>query len=215
MNVQPEHKAILEGSEEVVITEHPALPFPVEIGDGFASRELPVVLRPQSFFQTNTDAAAQLYRQSVVWLAGAHSVWDLYCGVGGFAFALALYGDAGEVIGVETANQAVHAANSAASALDLGGRSLEFVCADAAEWVRGQAAPDAIVVNPPRRGIGRDLSQWLNNSGVERIVYSSCNVESLARDLEIMNNYEVTQGQVVDMFAHTSHFECVCLMSKV
>ena len=94
MNLQPEHKAVLEGPDEHILTGADTLPMRVN--------DITLHLRPQSFFQTNTDVAGALYRQAAEWVAAAApaSVWDLYCGVGGFALHAARAGVA-EVTGVE------------------------------------------------------------------------------------------------------------------
>lgn len=204
LNVQPERKAILEGDEEILIFDADSLPMNLEV----AGRDLTLSLRPQSFFQTNTEAAQVLYTRAVEWLDGIESAWDLYCGIGGFGLALASRGT--RVVGVESDEQAVFAAGESAAAM---GVPAEFVAADANEWVRGQSeVPEAIVVNPPRRGIGPELAEWIEASGVRTVLYSSCHVHTLAKDLAVMSSYRVTRAQVVDMFPHTKHFEVVALL---
>lgn len=222
INVQPERKAIVEGDEEIIVTDRGTLPMRLNIGGDFAQLELPLELRPQSFFQTNTDAAAHLYRTAREWIGSADVVWDLYCGVGGFALAMALKdattgkAPARTVVGIETSAQAVAAAEYAARQI---GADAEFIAADATQWVRTPEAlampqPDVVVVNPPRRGIGAELATWIENSGVRRVLYSSCNAESLARDLALMPSLRVVKGQSVEMFPHTEHGETCCLLER-
>ncbi|VEI13276.1 class I SAM-dependent methyltransferase [Trueperella bialowiezensis] len=216
LNVQPERKAIIEGPEEIVISDDDVLPMRLQV----AGQELELLLRPQSFFQTNTDGAETLYTRAVEWLAETSTAWDLYCGVGGFALALAARGV--DVVGVETQEQAVAAAQAAAERLrDVAGTQVnaQFIAADATEWARAQAGaqgrlPDAIVVNPPRRGIGAELAGWLNDAGPATVLYSSCNAASLAADLARMPAYGVVKAQVVDMFPHTRHFEVIALLER-
>lgn len=74
--------------------------------------------------------------------------------------------------------------------------------------------PDCVIVNPPRRGIGARLAQILENSGVEHVVYSSCNPQSLARDLDRMPSFAVEQARVFDMFPHTKHLEAAVLLRR-
>ncbi|WP_311590612.1 hypothetical protein [Trueperella bernardiae] len=69
-------------------------------------------------------------------------------------------------------------------------------------------------MNPPRRGIGPELAEWIARSGVETVLYSSCNVRSLAKDVAAMGGFDVVKAQVVDMFPHTEHFETVCLLRR-
>lgn len=221
LNVQPEHKAIIEGDEEILISDSHTLPMTLDIPE--LDQPLMLNLRPQSFFQTNTDATAQLYRTAVRWLGDVDSVWDLYCGVGGFALVLAAGRTRGNIVGVETSEQAVQAATQTAKQIGCADR-VQFIAGDATEWVAGAdgsaprgagETPDAVVVNPPRRGLSTQLCEWLNNSGVEQVLYSSCNMDSLARDLASMPNYAVARGQVIDMFPHTQHCEVIVLLTLV
>ena len=164
-------------------------------------------------FQTNTFVAEALYEQARAWVDGLPDVrtaWDLYCGVGGFALHLAAPGRA--VLGVEISADAITAASATAAELGL---PAEFVAADATAYVLGaDGAPDLVVVNPPRRGIGPDLAGWLEQSGVRHVVYSSCNANSLARDLALMPSLRAVEARVLDMFPHTTHYEVLVLLSR-
>lgn len=236
LNVQPERKAVLEGDEEILISDAATLPMTLRV----AGRDLTLNLRPQSFFQTNTDAAEVLYSRAVEWVSGAVgqdlgslNAWDLYCGVGGFALALASAGM--RVVGVEAQPQAIDAARESVEAMRRRGADVDatFVAADATVWAREQSGsggagaseatgegagagevPDVVVVNPPRRGIGPELAGWIAQSGVETVLYSSCNVHTLAADLAAMEVFDVVKAQVVDMFPHTAHFETVVLLRR-
>lgn len=207
INVQPEHKAVLEGEREIVLTDDSDLP--MRLASGVTLR-----LGPRSFFQTNTWVAERLYAQARTWvegLPGPLRVWDLYCGVGGFALHLA--GQGREVLGVEVSADAVAAATRTAGDLGLDAR---FVAGDATAYaLTADSPPDLVVVNPPRRGIGPDLAGWLEDSGVEHVVYSSCNAESLARDLAAMPSLRPREAQVLDMFPQTDHYEVLVLLSRV
>ena len=67
-----------------------------------------------------------------------------------------------------------------------------------------------VVVNPPRRGIGADLARCLEQSGASHVIYSSCNVDSLARDLALLPSYVTRRARLFDMFPQTAHVETVC-----
>ncbi len=207
-NVLPEHKAVLEGETEVALTEEVLLPVPV--GD------VTLLLGPRAFFQTNTAVAGALYRQARAWVdaAAPQTVWDLYCGVGGFALHLA----AGNrrVVGVETSAEAVDAARASETPeLDnYASGTVDFVVGDATTDRPPGAAPDLVVVNPPRRGIGADLAAWLEGSSASHLVYSSCNVESLARDLTRMPSWHARAARVFDMFPQTMHQEVMVLLQR-
>ncbi|UNX56659.1 23S rRNA (uracil(747)-C(5))-methyltransferase RlmC (plasmid) [Georgenia sp. TF02-10] len=205
VNVQPEHRAVLEGDREVVLTDEATLPMRV---DGVTLH-----LGPRSFFQTNTEVAAALYRQARAWvdeLAPA-TVGDLYCGVGGFALHLAAPGR--RVTGVEISADAVAAAARGRDDLGLSPEQVRFVVGDATSYDLGDP-PGLVVVNPPRRGLGGDLAGWLERSGVPHLIYSSCNPTTLARDLAAMPSYRPVRARVLDMFPQTSHLEVLVLLTR-
>lgn len=247
VNIQPRPAAILEGEREIILSQDSTLDMPLylpELGaDGVVVNNkksvLPLVLPPQSFFQTNSDVAAGLYSQARAWArdyaggqagvlagepgvdepgaGGAHpdatqssqSIWDLYCGVGGFALALAQPG--AQVLGVEVSAPAIDGARAAAAQLGLTSPQVRFEAGDASVLdasgqVYGHDKPDLLVVNPPRRGIG-ELAASIEGSGIKRVLYSSCNPASLAKDLEVMSSYRVRRARLFDMFPYTNHAE--------
>ncbi|WP_425843417.1 methyltransferase domain-containing protein [Agrococcus sp. TSP3-2-1] len=203
VNLQPEHKAVLEGEEELLLAGVGVLPMRV---NGIGLR-----LRPRSFFQTNTAVAAALYREATAWIdeADPASLLDLYCGVGGFALHAARPGR--RVSGVEVTAEAIDAARESAAEL---GADASFAVGDAtAVDLEGARAPEVVVVNPPRRGIG-DLAARLDASAVDRVLYSSCNPASLARDLAAMPGFRPVRGRVFDMFPHTGHAEVLVELAR-
>ena len=203
-NLHPEHKAVLEGDTEIALT--PQTTLPMTVGD------VTLRLGPRSFFQTNTTVAAALYRQARDWVDAAAPtvVRDLYCGVGGFALHAAAPGRT--VVGVETSADAVAAARGAVAAAPDAGY-VEFVVGDATTTTV-EPAPDLVVVNPPRRGIGPDLAAWLDASPAGHVIYSSCNVVTLARDLAAMPSLRAVTGRVFDMFPQTPHTEVMVLLQR-
>lgn len=214
VNLLPEHVALLEGERE-----EPLLGSSLTMDLGSDAGSVALHLRPQSFFQTNTLVARELYAQAAEWVARVDpaSIWDLYCGVGGFALACAPR-DAGasarRVLGVELSAEAVRSAER--SARDAG-ISAHFVAQDATAFALGSApgdVPELVIVNPPRRGIGAELAAWLEGCGVDRVIYSSCNPESLARDLAAMPGFVVREARVFDMFPHTTHLEVMVLLER-
>lgn len=259
VNRQPEHRAIIEGEEEVVLTDDvggdrllmrlrlddgagsdagpaggPAagtLPSLPAVRGGRAGVELPLFLPTRSFFQTNTGVAEQLYATARAWvddvrpgrpewsarldgaperLARPIQVWDLFCGVGGFALALA--GPGRHVTGVEVAAPAITGARDAAALMGLGPDRVRFEAGDARVLDPGASGPgvgvpDLLVVNPPRRGIGADLAARIEGAGVPRVLYSSCNPASLAADLARMPSLRARRARLFDMFPHTDHAE--------
>ena len=206
-NLLPEHKAVTEGEREVVLTEQETLP--MRMGG------VTMHLRPQSFFQTNTAVAAQLYAQATEWIdeVAPATMWDLYCGVGGFALHAARPGRL--VTGIETSREAVRSATQ--SAREAGLVDVRFAADDATAHAlrsRPEQTPELVVVNPPRRGIGPELADWLEASDVQHVVYSSCNPVTLAKDLARMPSLRLRRARVLDMFPQTGHLEAVTLISR-
>ena len=76
------------------------------------------------------------------------------------------------------------------------------------------AHSDLVVVNPPRRGLGAALAQRLERSGARHLLYSSCNPQSLARDLADLTSYAPVRAQLFDMFPQTPHAEVLVLLRR-
>lgn len=210
VNIQPEHRAVIEGPEEIVLTERSELVMRVN--------HVALRLRPRSFFQTNTAVTERLYRQVGQWVerCAPATVWDLYCGVGGFALHVAAPGR--EVVGTEISRDAVASARKSAAALGYpasGPGSVRFLADDAARTPSElPGTPDLAVVNPPRRGLDDSLCAWLEDSGIRDVVYSSCNAKTLARDLGRMPSLEPVEARLLDMFPHTEHYEVAVLLRR-
>ncbi|WP_338747649.1 methyltransferase domain-containing protein [Janibacter alittae] len=205
VNIQPEHKAVLEGEEEIVLTEEDFLAMRLD--------DITLRLRPRSFFQTNSVVASGLYRQARDWVGAIDpaSVLDLYCGVGGFALNAAMAKGAHQrrVEGVELAPDAVSSARDAAADL---GVAAHFRVADASALE--DVAADLVVVNPPRRGIGARLCAALESAAPGHIIYSSCKAATLARDLADLPAYRVERSRLFDMFPQTRHHEAMVLLAR-
>lgn len=205
VNLQPEHKAVLEGDVELVLTDEDTLPMQLD--------DITFHLRPRSFFQTNTTVAAGLYRQAREWVARLDpaSVLDLYCGVGGFALnaAVATGDHPRRVEGVEVAPDAVESARRSAAEL---GVAADFRVGDAGAL--DDVDHELVVVNPPRRGIGAPLCAAIERAAPAHVIYSSCNARSLAADLAALPGYRVTRARLFDMFPQTQHHEVAVLLER-
>lgn len=76
--------------------------------------------------------------------------------------------------------------------------------------------PDLVIVNPPRRGIGKPLAEFINQLGSPYLIYSSCNAETMAKDFASLSHYELKKVQLFDMFPHTAHYEVLTfLVNKI
>jgi 23S rRNA (uracil1939-C5)-methyltransferase len=175
-------------------------------------------ISPMSFYQINRDQAERLYTIAGEYagLTGNETLLDLYCGTGTIGLSMAK--DAGHVIGVELIEQAVEDAKKNA---ELNGiENAEFLCMDAAKAAsmlsnRG-VRPDAVVLDPPRKGCDADLIETVAKMAPKRVVYVSCDPATLARDLKLfaLKGYEPKVITPVDMFPRTAHTECCSLLCR-
>lgn len=173
-------------------------------------------LSPQAFYQINPPQAERLYRKAVEYAQPTgKTVLDMYCGAGTISLFLAKSAD--RVIGAEIIPEAVE--NAKENARRNGIENAEFICADASEaaehFLRSGVHPEAVVVDPPRRGMDEAAVRALCSMEPERIVYVSCNPATLARDITVYNScgYELKCAEAFDMFPRTSHIETVCLLT--
>ncbi|EOI3546595.1 23S rRNA (uracil(747)-C(5))-methyltransferase RlmC [Cronobacter dublinensis] len=204
-NIQPVHMAIMEGDEEIWLTEQQAL------AENFNG--VPLWIRPQSFFQTNPTVASALYAAARDWVRAlpVHHMWDLFCGVGGFGLHCAT--PEMTLTGIEIAPEAI--ASASASAQQLGLRNVHFQALDSTDFATGQqAVPDLVLVNPPRRGIGEALCDYLSRMAPQYIIYSSCNARTMAKDIKQLPGYRIARVQLFDMFPHTAHYEVLTLLVR-
>lgn len=205
-NIQPIHMAILEGEQEVFLTEQHVL------REEF--NQVPLFIRPQSFFQTNPIVAAKLYQTAREWVKALdiHSLWDLFCGVGGFGLHCAEKDT--HLTGIEISAPAIASAQQSAD--ELGLKHVEFKALDSTRFATAnQDIPQLILVNPPRRGIGKELCDFLSHVQPEYILYSSCNAQTMAQDLQLLAGYQVCKVQLFDLFPHTAHYEVLTLLKRL
>ncbi|WP_145530161.1 23S rRNA (uracil(747)-C(5))-methyltransferase RlmC [Yersinia alsatica] len=203
-NIQPVHMAILEGEQEIALTEQQALP---ELFN-----QVPLFIRPQSFFQTNPQVAASLYATARQWVRELNidSMWDLFCGVGGFGLHCADTDT--QLTGIEISAEAIACARQSADQLGL--KNVNFAALDSTRFASAEAqVPQLVLVNPPRRGIGSELCRYLSQMAPEFILYSSCNAETMAKDIGQLADYRIERVQLFDMFPHTSHYEVLTLLT--
>jgi 23S rRNA (uracil1939-C5)-methyltransferase len=175
-------------------------------------------LSPMSFYQVNPAQAERLYAQALSFAApeGKGTVLDLYCGAGTISLCLAR--GAERVIGAEIVPQAVE--NARENAQRNGVDNVEFICADASKAASDLLArgisPDAVVVDPPRKGLTPDVIRTICAMAPERVVYVSCDVATQTRDIALFESlgYRAENAVAVDMFPRTAHVETVVLLSR-
>ena len=167
-------------------------------------------MSPESFYQVNHGMAEMMYRRAseLLGLSPGQRLIDLFCGIGTIGLTIAASSPGIGLTGVEICPPA--AENAAANAR-LNGIEADFVQGDAN--LVGDIEADAIVVDPPRKGIGPELASLLCDKGPEKLLYISCNPETLARDLSILGKaYKWEKAEPFDLFPRTGHVETVCLL---
>lgn len=204
-NIQPLHMAIMEGEQEIYLTGQQAL------AENFNA--VPLWIRPQSFFQTNPQVASHLYATARDWVRAlpVTHMWDLFCGVGGFGLHCAT--PQMKLTGIEIAPEAIACARESAQMLGL--QNIHFQALDSTRFATAQGeVPELVLVNPPRRGIGKPLCDYLSRMAPQFIIYSSCNAQSMAKDLRELPGYRISRVQLFDMFPHTAHYEVLTLLVR-
>ncbi len=173
-------------------------------------------ITPFSFFQPNTRGAEALYETVRDYIGDIHdmTVFDLFSGTGTISQVLAPV--AKKVVGVEIVEEAVEAARE--NAARNGITNCKFIAGDVFRVLDElEEKPDVIVLDPPRDGIHPKALPKILKYGVERIVYISCKMTSLARDLEMMQiaGYRVEKITAVDQFCETVHVETVVGLQRI
>ena len=175
-------------------------------------------ISPRSFYQINPVQTEKLYRTALDFaeLTGAETVLDAYCGIG--TIGITASGRAKQVIGVELNRDAV--ADAIVNARLNGIKNCWFTAGDAGEYMEQMARdgmrPDLVFLDPPRAGSDERFLSSLLRCAPKKVVYVSCDPETLARDLGTLTKggYRVRKSQPVDMFPYTRHIECVCQLFK-
>lgn len=205
ITINPKHNDSLHGLEPQVV-----------YGNGYITEQLEAyrfIISSQSFFQTNTHQATQLYRliREMAELNGSQVVYDLYCGTGSIGIFLSAL--TARIVGVEVVPEAIADANKNAALNGI--KEAHFfagdvvdICTDA--FFEKEGKPDVVITDPPRAGMHEKLVRKLLEMEAPLIVYVSCNPATQARDLALLSEkYRVTRSRAVDMFPHTLHIENV------
>ena len=174
-------------------------------------------ISPGAFYQINSRQTENLYRRAIS-LADIHpeeTVLDLFCGIGTISLLAAKAG-AKKVVGIEIVEDAVRDARRNAEINGI--ENAEFFASDAsytaeiAEKCGGN--PDTVIVDPPRKGLGKETVNAIAKLSPRKIVYISCNPETQAQDIAALSEYEYTFNEILpfDMFPRTQHVETVCCL---
>lgn len=176
---------------------------------------LDFAISPASFYQVNRNMAEKLYRRAAEYadLRTGETVVDLFCGVGTIGLSMVKDHPGCRLIGVEIVPQAVENARENAHRCGIG--NAEFICGDANHPAIESA--DVILIDPPRKGCDPALIGRIAAVAPARIVYISCNPDTLARDAVLFADagYTIDEVTPADLFPRTGHVETVVLMSRV
>ena len=209
-NYNPRRTSVVLGEQEKVL-----------YGKGFILDELcgkTYALSPRSFYQVNPVQTAVLYGLAVeaAQLTGREVVLDAYCGIG--TIGLTAADRAKQVVGVELNRDAVR--DAIGNAKHNGVKNARFFAADATAWICEAAAAgeraDVIFMDPPREGSTPQFIESVARMAPRRVVYVSCNPETMARDLALLTKkgYRAEGFTPVDMFPNSEHIEVVCALSR-
>lgn len=209
-NINDSYTSLVLGEREIVL-----------YGDGYITDNLlgfSFRVSPKSFYQINYSGTQILYGKAMEFasLDGTQTVLDAYSGVG--TIGIIASKNAKKVLSVELNKDAVRDAKINAAINNV--KNIRFFCADATEFIQGAAEQkekiDVVLMDPPRAGSTVRFMKSVCMLAPEKIVYVSCNPETLARDLTYFssNGYKVKKIQPVDMFPHTNHVECVSLLHR-
>ena len=210
LNINPKQTNLVLGDREEVL-----------YGKGYIVDTLcglEFAISSKSFYQINPVQCEKLYMKAMEYaqLNENSKVIDAYCGIG--TIGLVASKTAGSVIGVELNSDAVKDAIS--NAKRNGADNIKFYCDDAGDFLNEAAKSgekfDVVFMDPPRSGSSRKFINSLLAIKPKRIVYISCNPETLVRDLNLITKggYKVNEITPVDMFPFTNHIETVVLMTR-
>ncbi len=195
-------KTIVLSGEDAIFEEIKGISFKISSG---------------SFFQVNTEGALRLAEVAAGFFPGRINgkILDAYCGSGFFSMFLA--GKCRNVVGIEEFAPAVEDARNTAeyNGIDNAGFMAGKVEALLPEMISSGVFFDAVVLDPPRKGLESSVIDVISSSSIPSVIYVSCNPSTLARDLKLFSEkgYAVDSIQPVDMFPQTSHIECVAKLS--
>jgi 23S rRNA (uracil1939-C5)-methyltransferase len=171
---------------------------------------------PQDFTQVNLAVNRQMVARAVALLDidPSDEVFDAFCGIGNFSLAISRF--AKKVTGAEQSASSI--ARARENARLNGVENVSFIVEDLqleTSEINGLEGANKVLLDPPRSG-AEAMVKRLAGSNVVRVVYVSCNPETLARDIGILENqgFELRSAGIIDMFPHTTHVESIALLVR-
>lgn len=176
-------------------------------------------ISPTSFFQINLEQAKKLYGLALSYIDNIRdkNLVDAYSGTGTIAMLLAK--EAKRVFAIEYVMSATKDGIKAAEYNNI--KNIDFINGkvelELNNILKKGEKIDAIVFDPPRKGLEANIIDEVSAANIKEIVYISCNPSTFARDLKLLSSkgYVLKKFEAVDMFPQTAHVECIALISKV
>lgn len=207
-NINTKNTNVILGHENITIH-----------GDGYIYDTLgdyTFKISPMSFYQVNPMQAEVLYNTAIEManLTKEDTLFDLYCGIGTIGIFASPY--VKKVYGIEIVEQAIEDAKENAKINNID--NIEFQAGDVEKvfsnlMEKKQIYPDAIIVDPPRKGLDNNTINNILAVEPKKLVYISCNPATMVRDIKLLEEkYEIGEIQPVDMFPFTSNVECVSVL---
>ena len=175
-------------------------------------KNIKYMVSDKSFFQINTSNISDLYDEIVRYgnFNKTDRAIDLYCGVGSISLYIAKY--VKNVLGIEIVNEAIKDAKE--NAKNNGIDNAKFLCGDVAKLIDDNVDGDILIVDPPRVGLDKHTIEVINEKKIKKMIYVSCDPMTLVRDIKLLNNYQLTDISVVDMFPQTHHTENITVLER-
>jgi 23S rRNA (uracil-5-)-methyltransferase RumA len=168
------------------------------------------MITPNSFFQSNSEIALQIYRKIFSFTKG--KTLDLYSGVG--SISLFISKAAESVTGIEIVNEAVEVAEKNKENNEI--ENVKFINADAGQFIKENHGNfDTLILDPPRSGMHPKMIKYINEMSPEQIIYMSCNPSTCRDDLKQLENYKIDFFEGYDMFPQTPHIETLMKLSRL
>ena len=208
VNIQPIPHQIAEGEKEIILTEQEY------IWQIYNKKKFPIT--PKAFIQVSPETAEVLYEKVAKRIEELEikSVLDLYCGNGGFAIHAAKAG--AKAIGLEISKQSVKCANLAVEKNGIAAVKFHSGSAEESLTKHNLKNLDAIICNPPRRGLGQETLSHILRIAPQYLIYSSCNIKTFLADMRTLRQvYRLKEIHPFDMFPLTNHVEILSIFEKI
>lgn len=163
-----------------------------------------------SFFQINPYICNELFKEVKKHTKDVNELIDLYSGVG--TLSIVAKENAKSVMGVEIVDNA--AFNAKTNSILNKVNDVTFIASDTNKITSYIEDKDFVIVDPPRSGLTTKVIDAIKHYKVEKVLYISCDPNTLIRDLKLLNNYEIKEFKLFDMFPNTYHVESMVLLEN-